>query len=283
MIDRAKHQDNRLSWNQATEAHNSHKGDQVSFHREGGNALFPEEMALLGDIAGQSVVHLQCNSGQDTLSLAQLGAKVTGVDISDTAIEFAQSLSAASGMPATFERADVYDWLDEAAARSAHFDVVFSSYGALVWLSELQSWAQGIERILRPGGRLVLVDYHPVHNMFDEHLERVYPYSTAGVPLTFDGVGDYVAATGATVTGFQEGIVAFENTNRDHEWLWGLGEIVTAIVDSGLDLRALREYPWANGWKMYDVMVEAPGRRWVFPEGMPTMPLMYGLLSVKPA
>ncbi|BAZ23858.1 putative methyltransferase [Kalymmatonema gypsitolerans NIES-4073] len=80
------HEENRLSWNEATKAHNSHKGDQAKFFRLGGSTLFPEEKELLGDIAGLSLVHLQCNAGQDTLSLVQLGAVATGVDISDEAI-----------------------------------------------------------------------------------------------------------------------------------------------------------------------------------------------------
>lgn len=103
------HETNRLAWNEATRAHNSHKADQARFLREGGSTLFPEELKLLGDVAGLSLLHLQCNAGQDTLSLARRGASVTGVDISDEAIAFARRLSAESGIPGTFHRADVYD------------------------------------------------------------------------------------------------------------------------------------------------------------------------------
>src|SRR5206468_7384286 len=97
---RALHEQNRLSWNEATKAHNSHKADQAKFFREGGKKIFPEEVDLLGDLQGKSVLHLQCNSGQDTISIKQLGAeKVLGVDISDEAISFARQLSADSGIP----------------------------------------------------------------------------------------------------------------------------------------------------------------------------------------
>src|SRR5262245_52309366 len=100
---RALHEQNRRSWNMATRAHNSHKADQARFYREGGDTLSPEETALLGDVTGKSVVHLQCNSGQDTLSIKRLGAKaVLGVDISDEAIGFAQRLAADSGIEASF-------------------------------------------------------------------------------------------------------------------------------------------------------------------------------------
>src|SRR5581483_7586423 len=98
------HEENRLSWNAATVAHNSHKGDQAAFFRKGGSTLRPEELELLGDVRGQAIVHLQCNSGQDTLSMARLGAVMTGVDISDTAIDFARQLSQDSGIPAQWQR-----------------------------------------------------------------------------------------------------------------------------------------------------------------------------------
>lgn len=148
------HEANRLSWNAATQAHNSHKIDQAGFLRRGGSTLFAEELALLGDVRGLRIAHLQCNAGQDSLSLAALGALVTGVDISDEAIAFARRLSTDSGIAANFTRADIYDWLErEAAENPASYDIAFSSYGFLCWLSDLTVWAKGIHAILKPGGR----------------------------------------------------------------------------------------------------------------------------------
>ncbi len=124
------HEQNRLSWNEATRAHNSHKVDQAKFFREGGQKMFPEEIELLGDLAGKSVLHLQRNAGQGTLSIQQLGAaSVTGVDISDEAIDFARKLAADAGIEATFHWADVYDWLAEAAKADERWDVVFCPTG----------------------------------------------------------------------------------------------------------------------------------------------------------
>ncbi|WP_246162808.1 MULTISPECIES: class I SAM-dependent methyltransferase [Brasilonema] len=190
------HEENRLSWNEATKAHNSHKGDQAKFFREGGSTLFREEKELLGDITGLSLVHLQCNAGQDTLSLARLGAFVTGVDISDEAITFAQKLSEESGIPATFHRADVFDWLQETARRGEQFDIVFSSYGAVCWISNLNLWAKGIADVLKSGGRFVLVDFHPVAMMFDVDWSHKFSYFSEGKHLTWeDGISDYVASS----------------------------------------------------------------------------------------
>ncbi|MFE5642467.1 class I SAM-dependent methyltransferase [Rhodococcus sp. NPDC056516] len=144
------------------------EGDQAQFFRNGGSTLFPEEVALLGEIAGSSILHLQCNSGQDSLSLAALGANVTGVDLSDSAIDFARTLSTESDIAAEFERAEVSGWLREAAAAERKFDRVFSSYGTVIWLPDLDEWAEGIAGVLAPDGRFVLVEFHPFAMCFDE-------------------------------------------------------------------------------------------------------------------
>lgn len=216
-MNRDLHEENRLSWNAATVAHNSHKGDQAAFFRNGGNRLHLEERTLLGDLQGLSLVHLQCNSGQDTLSLAQMGAHVVGIDISDTAIEFARQLSQEAGIPATFYRSDVYDWLEETSRGIQRFDIVFCSYGAICWLSDLNAWARGIASILRAGGRFVTIDYHPILSLFDERLERKYSYFTDGKALTWDeGVGDYVATSGMGLA--NEGVKDFKNPHRVHQF-----------------------------------------------------------------
>ncbi len=272
------HEDNRIAWNAATDAHNSHKRDQAAFLRSGGGTLFPDEIELLGDLRGKTLAHLQCNAGQDTLSIARLGATVTGVDISDTAIEFARKLSADSGIPATFERADIYDWLENTPKR---FDVAFSSYGALVWLTDLEAWAKGIARVLKPGGRFVLLDFHPIYCMVDDDWHITEDYMGGGRTTYENGVGDYVAMAGDALTpsGYLEGVVDFVNPHPVHEFAWGVAEIVTAVLKAGLRLTALREYPYSNGGRLRDHMRELPGNRFAPPEGMPQIPLMLGLIA----
>lgn len=281
MLRKHLHEDNRQSWNAATEVHNSHKADQSQFLREGGSTLFPEEIELLGSIAGKSLVHLQCNAGQDSLSLAKLGAVVTGVDISDTAIEFAQKLSAESGIPAAFHRYDVYDWLEGTSER---FDLAFSSYGALVWLSDIRRWAKGIATILKPGGRFALVEFHPQIAVFTDEWSVKYDYFTDGRAISFDnGIGDYVAMSGEALapSGYLEGVQNFVNPHRGHEFQWGVAEVVSALIDAGLILTALKEYPYMNGGKLLAGMREMPGHRMFPPEGMPSLPLMYGITAEK--
>jgi len=283
---RALHEQNRRSWNNATKAHNSHKVDQAKFLREGGNKLFPEEIELLGDVRGKTVLHLQCNSGQDTLSIKQLGAaKVTGVDISDEAIEFAHRLSAESGLDGEFIRSDVYDWLEQARKREERWDIVYCSYGAAIWLSDLTPWALGIASVLKPGGRFVTVEFHPIEMMFEEDLSHRYPYSTHGRPMTWqEGIGDYVALSGPSLTpsGWVDGVQDFQNPEVAHEFHWGTAEIITALLEAGLALEHFREYDYAT-FKMYDAMVELPGRKWGLPDTVPSFPQMYSIAARKPA
>ncbi len=282
---RKLHEENRLSWNEATKAHNSHKHDQAKFFREGGQKLYLDEVECLGDLSGLSVLHLQCNAGQDTLSIKQIGAaKVTGVDISDEAIEFARKLSADSGVEGTFHRADLYEWLVEAAQGDERWDVVFSSYGAICWLSDLGTWAKGIAAVLRPGGRFVLVEYHPVAWMYDEEMRRVYPYSTHGTAITWDdGVGDYVAQIPASDLpyGYEEGVKDFKNPHHVHEFGWGTSDVITALLNAGLRLEQFREYPFANGFNPYHEMKSLPDRRYTLPDGQPELPLMYSVVARK--
>lgn len=276
-----KHEANRLSWNVATDAHNSHKGDQAAFLRSG-STLFSDEIELLGDITGQSLVHLQCNAGQDTLSLAKLGAIVTGIDISDTAIDFARQLSTDAGIPGTFHRADIYDWL---ATTDERFDIVFVSYGAIFWLSDITAWGKGIARILKPGGRMVLLEFHPFYNMFEDGWKVYFPGMGGLMHHDPDGIGDYVADSGSAgaPSGYETGVVDFKNPHPVYEFSWGVSDIVTALLSAGLQLTALREYPYSNGFRRFADMREIPGNRFIQPEGMPDMPLMLGVVAAKPA
>jgi SAM-dependent methyltransferase len=271
---------NRVSWNAVVGVHESHRGDLSRFFSEGGSTLFQEECDLLGKLEGKSLVHLQCNSGGDSISLTRLGATVTGVDVSDEAVSSARDLAEKTGIRATFERADVYDWLEEASREGRRFDVAFASYGVICWLPDLRIWAGGIAGILNPGGCFVLIDFHPAADIFDRAWNHVNDYPSGGEPLLLDrGVGDYVAASGGGLTpaGFVEGVRDFENPEGCYLFRWGLGEVVTALAEAGLRITALEEYPYANGERKFAGMRELPGKRMVPPEHIPTVPLMYGI------
>ena len=282
------HQANRRSWNVATRAHNAHKRDQAAWLRAGGELLFAEDYALLGALAGRRLLHLQCNSGQDSLCLARRGAQVTGVDISDEAVDFARRLSRESGIAASFERADVYDWLREREGSGAGddgYDLVYCSYGALCWLSDLERWAAGIAAVLRPGGALALIEFHPVAMCFapESGPTRVHDVAYFGggrgqVQTWADGVGDYVGASGELLApmGFVDLDEPYDNPHASHEFSWTIGDVLGAVMKAGLRLECYEEYPYSNGYKAFPDLV-ADGRRWRFAEGTPDLPLMYAL------
>jgi hypothetical protein len=128
---------------------------------------------------------------------------------------------------------------------------------------------------------VVVVEYHPVLGMYDEQLRRVWSYDTGGEPIAWEeGIGDYVAQTGSTATGYEEGVTDFTNPHGCYEWSWPIASVVTALLEAGLRLTALREWTYMNGWKAFDEMKELPGRRWTLPDGVPSLPLMYGLAGV---
>jgi SAM-dependent methyltransferase len=275
-------QQNQRSWDAVVPAHVSHHHDVPGFLRAGGSSLFAEEQALLGDIAGLRLAHLLCNAGLDTLSLANRGAHVTGVDISGVAIAQAQTWAHDSGIAATFIQSDVYDWL---ATTDNRYDRVYCGYGVLCWLNDLTTWAQGIARVLAPGGRFVLMEFHPTSNMFDGQwqLHRDYPHG--GRQLDLHGIDDYVAGSGGGLTpsGYAPGVAEFVNTEPCHLFQWSVGEVVTALAQAGLTILNLEEYLFCNGEKPFADMVPSTQRRMVAPSHIPKIPLLYGIAAHKGA
>ena len=140
---------NQKAWNDKTLVHlTSDFYDQTTF-LEGKNSLKKPELDVLGDVRGKRILHLQCHFGQDTLSLARMGAIVTGLDFSNVAIENAVKINDQLGLNASFVCADVYQLPDDLIGQ---FDIVFTSYGTIGWLPELASWAETIKKALAPGG-----------------------------------------------------------------------------------------------------------------------------------
>jgi 2-polyprenyl-3-methyl-5-hydroxy-6-metoxy-1,4-benzoquinol methylase len=118
------------------------------------------DLPRLGTISGLRGVHLQCHIGTDTVSLARLGASMTGLDFSAAAVEQARRLADRIGSDARFVQAEVYS-AAEVLGRGA-FDLVFTGIGALCWLPDIRRWAQMVADLLRPGGRLFLREGHPM-------------------------------------------------------------------------------------------------------------------------
>lgn len=272
----------RASWDFATRAHNAHKGDQARLLRDGGDTLFPEELELLGPLEGRSLVHLQCNAGQDSLCLARRGARVVGVDLSTEAITFARRLSEESGIAARFEESEIHRWMESTPER---FDVAFASYGVFGWHRAVDRWFHGVSRILAPGGRFVAVEIHPVAWSIDgEHRLAKDDYFT-DAPF-FDPVSDYVAESGAALLHGADVPLpergGYVNPHVAYSYQHTTATLLQAVVDAGLALRRVVEWPHVNGCKVIPSLV-ADGRRWVWPAGVARVPLMLGFVAEKPA
>jgi SAM-dependent methyltransferase len=267
----------RESWNVATRNHNAHKGDQAAFLRGGGDTLFPEEVELLGIITGKRVLHLQCNSGQDSLCLARRGALVTGVDFSDEAILFARRLAEQTGIAASFVEAEVVAWMAETDVR---FDLAFASYGVVGWIRDLDAWARGVRRVLVGGGRLVYVDFHPLVWSVGPDGRLSGDDYFASEPFLAP-VRDYVAMSD-TALGGAANTPPLDNDLPATSYQHSLGAIVSALASAGLVMESLQELPYANGCKLTPALVPRDRRRWEWPKEMARLPLMFGLSARNP-
>src|SRR4051812_20099982 len=227
---------NRANWDERAPAHAASTG--YGLQRYLNDPAFLSDIVrfdlpLLGDIDGLRAVHLQCHIGTDTISLARLGAQVTGLDFSSASLAEARRLAEQGGANIGFVEADVYDAVT--VLGPASFDLVFTGIGALCWLPDIRRWAGVVAGLLRDGGRLFIREIHPVLWALDETREDAllvidYPYFEREEPLVWDEAGTYVA----TDTMFTQ--------HRTHQWNHGLGEIVTALLEAGMELTALVEH-----------------------------------------
>jgi SAM-dependent methyltransferase len=232
---------NRSGWDERVPAHVASADYQVERFAEDPGFLSHEvrfDLPRLGTISGLRGVHLQCHIGTDTVSLARLGASMTGLDFSAPAVEQARLLAAQAGASARFVQAEVYSACD--VLGRGGFDLVYTGIGALCWLPDIRSWAAVVAGLLRVGGRLFCREGHPMLWTLDDErdddlLVVRYPYFEREQPLVFEAGGTYV-----------ETDVVFRH-NVSYEWNHGLGEIVTALLEEGMDIIALTEHdsvPW---------------------------------------
>jgi hypothetical protein len=176
-------------------------------------------------------------------------------------------------------RADVLEWLPEAAARGSRFERVFCSYGVAGWLSDLDLWARGIHGVLAPGGHFAYVELHPLLWSFDEQFRATKdPYFAPG-HVFVEPVADYVGQSGALLapSGFIGSTEPLMNQHPAHSFQWTLADIVTAVASSGLVVERLEEYPFLNGVRSIASLIEREGRRLYPPDGIAALPLMFGL------
>ncbi|MFC2038726.1 class I SAM-dependent methyltransferase [Chloroflexota bacterium] len=258
---------NRELWDELTPIHEQAEEYGVREFKAGECSLRPTEKKEVGDVSGKSLLHLQCHFGMDTLSWARLGAAVTGMDFSEKAIDLARSLSRETGIKADFICCDVYDL---PSMLTGEFDIVFTSYGVLAWLPDLNRWAEIIARYLRPGGFFYIVEGHPVLQIFENSeeardFEVRYSYFHRQEPTEWEPEGDY-ADRSATVQ------------NSSYEWTHNMGEIINALIGAGLRIEFLHEFP-VSGYRWSSFTEKTANGEWHI-EG-DKIPLTFSIKAVK--
>jgi len=254
---------NKDSWNKRTAVHiDSEFYDNESFIA-GKSPLNAIELELMGDITGKKILHLQCHFGQDTIALNRMGAEVTGVDLSDQAIIAAEDLAKKTGSTARFICCDIYDLpnhLDET------FDMVFTTYGTIGWLPDMNRWAEVVSKFLKPSGELIFVEFHPVVWMFDDDFKFIqYNYFNDG-PITTNETS-YAEKTS-------------DDTEDFVSWNHSISEVVNNLLKHGMVIKALNEYNYSP-YDCFNETVKLDERQYRIKHLDDKIPMVYAIKATK--
>jgi SAM-dependent methyltransferase len=256
---------NKDSWNKRTDAHWESDFYDVQGFLDGKSSLNDIELSLLGNIQGKKLLHLQCHFGQDTLSLGRMGANVTGVDLSDRAIARANELSGAAGIPAEFICCDLYDL---PAHLQDTFDIVFSSYGTVGWLPDLDRWASLINRYLKPGGRFIFAEFHPVVWMFDNDFTTVQYNYFKDEAIVENESGTYAN---------REAPISHQSVTWNHS----LSEVMGSLLKQGMQIRQFHEYDYSP-YNCFNATEEFEPQKFRISKWGNKIPMVYSLEVIKP-
>lgn len=255
---------NRQSWNNRTDIHLKSEFYDLDGFLKGKTSLNETELNLLGDVKGKTVLHLQCHFGQDTISLSRLGAEVTGVDLSDKAVEYAKKIADETKSNARFICCDIYDLPNHL---DKQFDIVFTSYGTIGWLPDLDKWAKIVSRFLKPDGQFVFVEFHPVVWMFDDDFQKIaYNYFNSGAIVETES-GTY-ADRAACIT--QESVT----------WNHPLSEVINSLIKNGLELKSLDELDYSP-YNCFNKTIKIASEKYRIEHLDNKIPMVYSIVATK--
>ncbi len=270
---------NRSLWNQRTAVHKDSVFYDLAGFKAGANVLTPIELNEIGDVKGKSLLHLQCHFGMDTMSFSRMGARCVGVDLSDEAIKLAREINDELKLDAKFICCNVYDLLldnrhsakvlpvGEDLGGAGAFDIVFTSYGTVGWLPDLDPWAKVIAERLKPGGFFYMAEFHPVVWMFDDDFTHIKYY--------YDNKEIIVMEDQPTYTGDKN-----EITGKEYSWNHSISEVLNALINAGLKIEFFNEYtfsPYAN----FKNSVETEPGKWHIKGMEGKIPMVYSLRARK--
>ncbi len=258
---------NRKAWDLRVDVHkNSEMYDLESFMK-GRNSLTEIELkALENEVNGKSLLHLQCHFGQDTLSLARMGAKVTGVDLSPKGIKLARELNEELGLDASFVESNV---MDLQVNLDGLFDIVYTSFGVTSWLPDLEKWASIIDHFLKPGGIFFIAEFHPTLYMFEFSNQKIeYNYFEGEDAIVEEGTGTYTD---------RKANISY----KDYFWTHSLYETINPLVQRGLIVKEFLEYPYSP-FNCFENMTEIEKGKYKFGDFETSIPHVFSLKMQKP-
>lgn len=264
---------NKELWNQRTNIHKDSAFYDLPSFLAGNSTLKEIELKELGDINGKKILHLQCHFGMDTLSLARMGAKVVGVDLSNMAIEEAKRLNNDLGLDAEFICCNVYDLHPQIIESTkvspfgrdleGTFDIVITSYGVIGWLPDLDKWAQIIRQYLKPAGFFYMAEFHPVVWMLDEDFEKVKYYYHNQELIEIDAQGTYTNPS-VNIQG------------KEYSWNHSLSEVLNALINHGLKMDFFNEHPYSP-YPCFRNLVQGEDGNWRVKGLEDKIPMVYSL------
>lgn len=255
---------NRKSWNNITDINIKSEFYDLENFIKGKSSLNNIELELLGDLSNKTILHLQCHFGQDTISLNRLGAKVTGVDLSDKAIERAKQLSKKTSSNASFICCDIYDLPNHLDKK---FDIVYSSYGTICWFPDLDKWSKIISKFLKPNGKFIFVEFHPVVWMFDDNFKKI----------------DYRYFNSGAIKESENGTYAEKNADiiQDYvTWNHDLSEVLNSLIKNELEIKSFNEYDYSP-YNCFNKTVEFEAKKYRIEHLQDKIPMVYSIVAKK--
>lgn len=218
---------NKVAWSKLSEEHYHHFKKSLKANVYRLNPVIVEE---LGDIKGKTLIHLQCNTGADTIALAKLGAIISGVDLVPDNVKFAKRLASDFGIEnAQFIGSDL---MKLSEIHHQKYDIVFTSEGVLGWLPDLNIWARTIRSLLKDDGFFYINEIHPFFLIWDEEAfekkEFIVKYPYFGKFLNeSDTIGGYAVPS---------------KNAKAYDWMFSISEVINALIDAGLDIKFFHEF-----------------------------------------
>lgn len=255
---------NQKWWNNVAPIHLKSKLYNLEGFKKGKTSLVSIEKEELGNIKEKNLLHLMCHIGMDTLSWARLGANVTGVDMSDKSIRIARKLSREIKIPAKFICSDIYELPN---VLDKKYDIVFTSYGVLCWVSKIKKWAKIISHFLKKGGTFYIVELHPFTNILSYDFKISYKYFKRG---------PYIDDSSGTYTDWNESVMG-----TTYEWSYTISDVINVLINEGLKIECVHEFPYTMYDQFPGFMEQNDKGQFVLKNKKIQIPLLFSLKATK--